>query len=200
MACSWSLLGRTPCFCLKVREKFELIKCAFLIFNLSNIKTLRPKANIALGLFTIQGQPPISQLRLSQLRTPHNTPTQIQKSSKDKITSEMQTLYPNDLHDKFPQIDFLSSGTNSRMSSILQSSAEHILTRTSTVTFSFLPNLAIKELLIPAASANSFFFMFLSIKSFHSLLQHTCISSTPSLNKFITQYRNYMQIWLTTQY
>ena len=41
---------------------------------------------------------------------------------------------------------------------------------TEIVTFSFFPNLAIKVLLIPAASPSSFFFIFLSIRSFHNLL------------------------------
>lgn len=106
MACSWSLLGRTPYFCLKVREKFELIKCAFLIFNLSNIKTLRPKANIALGLFTIQGQP--LSLNLSSRNLGHHTIPQrkYKKARKIRLHQKCRLCIPMICMTNFPRQTF----------------------------------------------------------------------------------------------
>lgn len=62
------------------------------------------------------------------------------------------------------------SSTISTISEISQSRALHILTSTSVVTFSPLPNLAMDAVLIPAAILKSFFNISLSIKIFHNFL------------------------------
>ena len=56
------------------------------------------------------------------------------------------------------------------ISSMLHSNALHIFTRTSVLTFSFLPSFARAVVVIPVAVRNSVLFISLSIRSFHNFL------------------------------